>query len=129
MNASGRLLARLTVLGVLGTFGMTAALPVHADNASPESSQTSAATELAALHEAPWDRRGDFILSLKASLEVLSELPEDAPAAHSWAEGGSRTGWVGEAWTDGRAEEGRGGKEGKVFCPVMPPLPYRQAPR
>jgi len=100
MNASGRLLARLTVLGVLGAFGMTAGLPVHADDASPESSQKSAATELAALHEAPWDRRGDFILSLKSSLEALSELPEDAPAAHSCAEGGSRTGWFGEAWTD-----------------------------
>ena len=34
------------------------------------------------------------------SLEALSELPEDAPAAQSWAEGGSRTGWFGEAWTD-----------------------------
>lgn len=100
MNASGRLLARLTVLGALSASGMTAALPVHADDASPEPSQRSAATELAALHEAPWDRRGDFILSLKASLEVLSELPEDAPAARSWAEGGSRTGWFGEAWTD-----------------------------
>ena len=76
MNASGRLLARLTVLGALSASGMTAALPVHADDASPEPSQRSAATELAALHEAPWDRRGDFILSLKASLEVLSELPE-----------------------------------------------------
>ena len=100
MNASGRLLARLTVLGALSASGMTAALPVHADDASPEPSQRSATTELAALHEAPWDRRGDFILSLKSSLEALSELPEDAPAAHSWAEGGSRTGWFGEAWTD-----------------------------
>ena len=100
MNASGRLLARLTVLGVLGAFGMTAGLPVHADDASPESSQKSAATELAALHEAPWDRRGDFILSASASLEALAELPDDAPAARSWAEGGSRTGWFGEAWTD-----------------------------
>ena len=100
MNASGRLLARLTVLGVLGAFGMTAALPVHADDASPESSQKSAAAELAALHEAPWDRRGDFILSASASLEALAELPDDAPAVRSWAEGGSRTGWFGEAWTD-----------------------------
>ena len=100
MNASGWLLARLTVLGVLGAFGMTAALPVHADDASPESSQKSAAAELAALHEAPWDRRGDFILSASASLEALAELPDDAPAARSWAEGGSRTGWFGEAWTD-----------------------------
>ena len=100
MNASGRLLARLTVLGVLGAFGMTAGLPVHADDASPESSQKSAATELAALHEAPWDRRGDFILSASGSLEALAELPDDAPAARSWAEGGSRTGWFGEAWTD-----------------------------
>ena len=100
MNASGRLLARLTVLGVLGAFGMTAGLPVHADDTSPESSQKSAATELAALHEAPWDRRGDFILSASASLEALAELPDDAPAARSWAEGGSRTGWFGEAWTD-----------------------------
>ena len=99
MNASGRTLTRLTVLGALSASGMTAALPVHADT-SPEPSQKSAATELAALHEAPWDRRGDFILSPSASLEALSELPEDAPAAQSWAEGGSRTGWFGEAWTD-----------------------------
>ena len=99
MNASGRTLTRLTVLGALSASGMTAALPVHADT-SPEPSQKSAATELAALHEAPWDQRGDFILSPSASLEALSELPEDAPAAQSWAEGGSRTGWFGEAWTD-----------------------------
>ena len=97
MNASGRTLTRLTVLGALSASGMTAALPVHADT-SPEPSQKSAATELAALHEAPWDQRGDFILSPSASLEALSELPEDAPAAQSWAEGGSR--WFGEAWTD-----------------------------
>ena len=100
MNATGRLLARLAVLGALSTSGMAAALPVHADDASPVPVQNSAATELTALHEAPWDRRGDFILSPKASLEALSELPEDAPATHSWAEGGSRTGWFGEAWTD-----------------------------
>ena len=100
MNASGRLLARLTVLCALSASGMTAPLPAHADDASPEPSQKSAATELAALHEAPWDRRGDFILSPSASLEALLELPEDAPAARSWAEGGSRTGWFGEAWTD-----------------------------
>ena len=100
MNATGRLLAHLTVLGALSASGMAAALPVHADDASPVPVQNSAATELTALHEAPWDRRGDFILSPKASLEALSELPEDAPAAHSWAEGGSRTGWFGEAWTD-----------------------------
>jgi len=49
MNASGWLLARLTVLGALSASGMTAALPVHADDASPEPSQRSAATELAAL--------------------------------------------------------------------------------
>ena len=100
MNASGRILAHLSVLGALSMSGMTAALPVHADETSPASSPKSAAAELAALHEAPWDRRGDFILSPSASLEALSELPEDAPAARSWAEGGSRTGWFGEAWTD-----------------------------
>ena len=67
MNASGRTLTRLTVLGALSASGMTAALPVHADT-SPEPSQKSAATELAALHEAPWDQRGDFILSPSALL-------------------------------------------------------------
>ena len=100
MNASGRILAHLSVLGALSMSGMTAALPVHADETSPTPSPKSATAELAALHEAPWDRRGDFILSPSASLEALSELPEDAPAAQSWAEGGSRTGWFGEAWTD-----------------------------
>ena len=100
MNASGRILAHLSVLGALSMSGMTAALPVHADETSPAPSPKSAAAELAALHEAPWDRRGDFILSPSASLEALSELPEDAPASRSWAEGGSRTGWFGEAWTD-----------------------------
>ena len=100
MNASGRILAHLSVLGALSMSGMTAALPVHADETSPAPSPKSATAELAALHEAPWDRRGDFILSPSASLESLSELPEDAPAARSWAEGGSRTGWFGEAWTD-----------------------------
>ncbi|MEG8105319.1 MULTISPECIES: HNH endonuclease family protein [Actinomyces] len=103
MNASGRILAHLSVLGALSMSGMTAALPVHADETSPApspKSTTSTTAELAALHEAPWDRRGDFILSPSASLEALSELPEDAPAARSWAEGGSRTGWFGEAWTD-----------------------------
>ena len=100
MNASGRILAHLSVLGALSMSGMTAALPVHADETSPAPSPKTAAAGLAALHEAPWDRRGDFILSPSASLEALSELPEDAPAARSWAEGGSRTGWFGEAWTD-----------------------------
>ena len=100
MSFPGRFLTRLGVLGALGVWGLMTVSPVQADNASSGPAQDSASSELAALHEAPWDQRGDFILSPKASLEALSELPADAPAAQSWSEGGSRTGWFGEAWTD-----------------------------
>ena len=100
MSFPGRFLTRLGVLGALGVWGLMTVSPVQADDASSGSAQDSASSELAALHEAPWDQRGDFILSPKASLEALSELPADAPAAQSWSEGGSRTGWFGEAWTD-----------------------------
>jgi len=100
MSFPGRFLTRLGVLGALGVWSLMTVSPVQADDASSGSAQDSASSELAALHEAPWDQRGDFILSPKASLEALSELPADAPAAQSWSEGGSRTGWFGEAWTD-----------------------------
>ena len=100
MSFPGRFLTRLGVLGALGVWGLMTVSPVQADDASSGPAQDSASSELAALHEAPWDQRGDFILSPKASLETLSELPADAPAAQSWSEGGSRTGWFGEAWTD-----------------------------
>lgn len=100
MSFPGRFLMRLSAIGALGVWGAVAAPPVQADGASPEPPQESAASELAALHEAPWDQRGDFILSTRASLEVLEDLPDDAPAAQSWGAGGSRTGWFGEAWTD-----------------------------
>ena len=100
MSFSGRFSTRFGVLGTLCVWGLVTALPVQAGNSSAETPQDSASTELAALHEAPWDQRAGFILSPGASLEALSELPEDAPAAQSWSEGGSRTGWFGEAWTD-----------------------------
>lgn len=100
MSLPGRFLTRLGVIGALGLWGTVAMPPVHADGVSQEATEDSAAAELAALHQAPWDQRGDYILSPKASLEELSELPDDVPASRSWGEGGSRTGWFGEAWTD-----------------------------
>ena len=47
-----------------------------------------------------WDARGDQVLSAQEALAALESLPPDAPAAVSWAEGGSRTGWFGQAWED-----------------------------
>lgn len=47
-----------------------------------------------------WDDRGSAVLSASAALTALDALPTDSPAAVSWGEGGSRTGWFGEAWED-----------------------------
>ena len=47
-----------------------------------------------------WDDRGDQVLSAADALTALDSLPADAPAAVSWGEGGSRTGWFGQAWED-----------------------------
>lgn len=47
-----------------------------------------------------WDERGQLVLDAAEALAALETLPEDAPAAVSWGEGGSRTGWFGQAWTD-----------------------------
>ncbi|MCZ0857651.1 HNH endonuclease family protein [Actinomyces israelii] len=47
-----------------------------------------------------WDDRGDQALSAADALTALDSLPADAPAAVSWGEGGSRTGWFGQAWED-----------------------------
>ena len=47
-----------------------------------------------------WDARGDQVLSAADALTALDSLPADAPAAVSWGEGGSRTGWFGQAWED-----------------------------
>ena len=61
------------------------------------------ATVLAASGSVPpgqWDSRGDQVLSAAGALEALDSLPADAPAAVSWGEGGSRTGWFGQAWED-----------------------------
>lgn len=61
------------------------------------------ATVLAASGSIPpgqWDSRGDQVLSAAGALEALDSLPADAPAAVSWGEGGSRTGWFGQAWED-----------------------------
>ena len=48
----------------------------------------------------PWDQRGTAVLSAAQALSALDALPADSPAAVSWGEGGSRTGWFGEAWED-----------------------------
>lgn len=59
------------------------------------------ATEGAVAAEAvSWDDRGSLVLSPAEALAALDALPADSPAAVSWSEGGSRTGWFGEAWED-----------------------------
>lgn len=100
MSFPGRSLTRLSVIGALGMWGVAAVPLAHADGISQETTEEPVAAELKALHEAPWDQRGDFVLSARASLEALSLLPEDVPAPQSWGDGGSRTGWFGDAWTD-----------------------------
>lgn len=47
-----------------------------------------------------WDSRGEAVLSADQALDALAALPADAPAPVSWADGGSRTGWFGQAWED-----------------------------
>ena len=99
MSFPSRFLTRLSVIGALGMWGVATVPPVHAA-VSHETTEDPATAELTALHQAPWDQRGDFILSSQGALETLASLPDDAPATQSWSEGGSRTGWFGEAWTD-----------------------------
>lgn len=99
MSFPSRFLTRLSVIGALGIWGAATVPPVHA-TVSHETTEGPSTAELTALHQAPWDQRGDFILSSQGALETLTSLPDDAPAAQSWSQGGSRTGWFGEAWTD-----------------------------
>lgn len=99
MSFPRRFLTRLSVIGALGIWGAATVPPVHA-TVSHETTEEPATAELTALHQAPWDQRGDFILSSQGALETLTSLPDDTPAAQSWSQGGSRTGWFGEAWTD-----------------------------
>lgn len=47
-----------------------------------------------------WDERGSLVLPPREALAALDLLPADSPAAVSWAQGGSRTGWFGKAWED-----------------------------
>ena len=47
-----------------------------------------------------WDSRGERLPSAQQALEALDSLPEDSPAPVSWGDGGSRTGWFGQAWED-----------------------------
>ena len=99
MSFPRRFLTRLSVIGALGIWGAATVPPVHA-TVSHETTEEPATAELTALHQAPWDQRGDFILSSQGALETLTSLPDDTPAAQSCSQGGSRTGWFGEAWTD-----------------------------
>lgn len=55
---------------------------------------------VAAASRVPWDERGTLVLSPAEALSALENLPPDSPAAVSWGEGGSRTGWFGRAWED-----------------------------
>ncbi len=48
----------------------------------------------------PWDDRQALVLDTREALAALDDLPADSPATQSWAEGGSRTGWFGDAWSD-----------------------------
>nr|WP_303323409.1 HNH endonuclease family protein [Actinomyces radicidentis] len=61
---------------------------------APTPSTSPSATPVA------WDDRGSIVLSAPEALTALRDLPADSPAAVSWGEGGSRTGWFGEAWED-----------------------------
>lgn len=47
-----------------------------------------------------WDDRGSSVLPASDALTALDSLPADSPAQVSWGQGGSRTGWFGEAWED-----------------------------
>lgn len=50
--------------------------------------------------DVPWDDRGNLVMSAQDALSALDSLPADSPAAVSWGQGGSRTGWFGKAWED-----------------------------
>ncbi|WP_136313534.1 HNH endonuclease family protein [Actinomyces procaprae] len=66
--------------------------PAAADTASSADAPTAAAVS--------WDERERLVLGAAEALDALEALPEDSPAAVSWGEGGSRTGWFGQAWMD-----------------------------
>ncbi|RAX20099.1 HNH endonuclease [Actinomyces sp. Z5] len=66
--------------------------PAAADTASSLDAPTAAAVS--------WDERERLVLGAAEALDALEALPEDSPAAVSWGEGGSRTGWFGQAWMD-----------------------------
>ena len=53
-----------------------------------------------ALATTTWDDRGSAVLSAPDALRALETLPADSPAPQSWGQGGSRTGWFGQAWED-----------------------------
>lgn len=61
---------------------------------------TAGAAHVVGATEVPWHERGQLVLGAADALDALNALPEDSPATVSWGEGGSRTGWFGQAWTD-----------------------------
>lgn len=90
-GGAGRLRTGAAVAAVLLALTVPAAA---AASASPGPEAGPSATHVA------WDDRGSAVLSASAALTALDALPADSPAAVSWGEGGSRTGWFGEAWED-----------------------------
>ncbi|AYD90859.1 HNH endonuclease [Actinomyces sp. 2119] len=66
----------------------------------PGTGPWAAAAATAPETQVPWDDRDALVLDTSEALAALDSLPEDSPAEQSWAEGGSRTGWFGEAWSD-----------------------------
>ena len=68
--------------------------------APPAAAETASSVDVPAAATVSWDERGRLVLGAAEALDALEALPEDSPAAVSWGEGGSRTGWFGQAWMD-----------------------------
>ncbi|PHP52046.1 HNH endonuclease family protein [Actinomyces ruminis] len=68
--------------------------------ASPTAANTTISADAQTTADVSWDERGRLVLGAADALAALETLPEDSPAAVSWGEGGSRTGWFGQAWMD-----------------------------
>ncbi|WP_103064383.1 HNH endonuclease family protein [Actinomyces qiguomingii] len=84
--------AAWALAAALALFACTLSAAVAADGPDTPGAATMA--------QVPWDDRGELVFTASQALVALDELPADSPAASSWGEGGSRTGWFGRAWMD-----------------------------